>query len=63
MSLSEFFSGLWARIKEGGGLLTTPRQALNYVSQASGEAVSNLFSPLLPILAVLVFVYAFGSNR
>ena len=70
MTLADFFSGLWTRIKAGGGLFTTPQDIARGVGNVikstgavAGETVKNILSPLLPILAVLVLVYAFGSTR
>jgi len=67
MSLATFFSDLWQRIKSGGGLITSsPFGAATFIPATGsliGNTAKNVLSPLLPILAVLVFVYAFGSNR
>jgi len=67
MSLAEFFSSLWGRIKSGGGLITSSPfgvgDILPAAARTTGEVARNLLSPLLPILAVLVLVYAFGSTR
>lgn len=70
MSFADFFASLWTRVKAGGGLFTTPTDiargvgnVIKSTGSVVGETAKNLLSPLLPILAVLVLVYAFGSTR
>lgn len=42
---------------QGGGNL------IKATGSVVGQTASNLLAPLFPILAVLVFIYAFGSSR
>jgi hypothetical protein len=64
MTLAEFFSNLWGETKKA---LFEPfygvKQVIPATASIVGETAKNLLSPLLPILAVLVLVYAFGSTR